>query len=85
MLQLFLQAVLVHGPFQFAEQAVQGFQGGELLAFHLAEDVVEAFQGDGHLQVDQVLFDRVQGTDGAHARRSRALACTDHARIAWDG
>ena len=58
----------------FGEQAVQGFQGGELLAFHLVEYAIEDFQGGGHLQVDQVLFDRLQGADGVHARVSRALA-----------
>ena len=28
-----------------AEQAVEGFQGGELLAFHLVKDAIEDFQG----------------------------------------
>ena len=58
----------------FTEQAVEGFQGGELLAFHLVEDIVEDFQGSGHLEVDQVLFDLFQGAEGSHARVSRALA-----------
>ena len=58
----------------FPEQAVEGFQGGELLAFHLVQHTVEDFQGGGQLQVDQVLFDLLQGADGIHARVSRAFA-----------
>ena len=58
----------------FTEQAVEGFQGGELLAFHLVQHAVEDFQGGGHLEVDQVLFDLLQGAEGSHARVSRALA-----------
>ena len=58
----------------FGEQAVQGFQGGELLAFHLVEYAIEDFQGGGHLQVHQVLFDCLQGADGVHVWVSRALA-----------
>ena len=66
-------ACLASGIF-FGEQAVQGFQGGELLAFHLVEYAIEDFQGGGHLQVHQVLFDCLQGADGVHVWVSRALA-----------
>ena len=58
----------------FGQQAVQGFQGGELLAFHLVEYAIEDFQGGGHLQVHQVLFDCLQGADGVHVWVSRAFS-----------
>ena len=65
----------------FGQQAVQGFQGGELLAFHLVEDAIEDFQGSGHLQVHQVLFDRLQGADGA----DKELSPLSQVGFVWDG
>ena len=48
-----------------------------MLAFHLVEYAIEDFQGSGHLQVHQVLFDRLQGADGVHARGLPGLGLAD--------